>query len=39
VVAGLPKATGGSRKDLMTAFIQAIMQPDADGAVDPETLV
>ena len=38
VVAGLPRATGGSRQDLMTGFIQAIMQPDADGAVDHENL-
>jgi hypothetical protein len=38
VVAGLPRATGGSRKDLMNEFIQAIMQPDTDGAVDHENL-
>ena len=37
VVMGLPKTTGGSRRDVVTAFTQAIMPPEAD-ATDPDTL-
>ena len=37
VVGGLPVAPGGTKRELVTAFIQAIMLQDADGALELDT--